>query len=261
VSDIRESSIHEKVKAQFGKTTQNYVTSAIHAKGNDLKVMLELAGDVSGKRVLDIATGGGHTALAFARASAQVTATDLTPNMLNAAKTHIEAQGINDVTFQEANAEALPFTDEAFDIVTCRIAPHHFAKPEAFVKEAARVLKGSGTFLLIDNIAPLNPELARVMNHIEKVRDPTHVEAYSLVTWFHWLSDAGLELHHLSRFYRDKDFNAWIGYAEADTIREELERYILGLPEKQKTYLKIVEDNGKLNSLSHEVALLKAIKS
>ena len=254
------SEIHKQVKAQFGKTAQNYVTSAIHAKGNDLRVMLELAGDVLGKSILDIATGGGHTALAFAQAGAQVTATDLTPEMLNAAKAHIEAQGVNTVMFQEANAEDLPFDDTTFDIVTCRIAPHHFANPEAFVYEVTRVLKPGGAFLLIDNIAPLDEELARVMNHIEKVRDPSHVEAYPLMGWFNWLSGAGLELHHLSRFYRNKAFDAWIGYAEAQGVREELETYILGLPEEQKSYLRVTEEASKLSSLSHEVVLLKAKK-
>lgn len=260
MSDKHTSDIHTKVKDQFGKTAQNYVTSAIHAKGDDLKVMLELAGDVAGQRVLDIATGGGHTALAFAQAGAKVTATDLTPKMLIAAKTYIEAQGLKNVSFQEANAESLPFDSETFEIVTCRIAPHHFANPEAFVREAARVLKADGSFLLIDNIAPLDPDLARVMNTIEKTRDPSHVEAYPLMTWFDWLNRAGLELHHLSRFYRHKDFDAWIGYAEAEKIRNDLETYVLGLDEYQKHYLNVIKKEGKLSSLSHEVVLLKAIK-
>ena len=252
--------IHDEVKKQFGKVAQNYVTSSIHAKGDDLKGMLELAGDVSGKKVLDVATGGGHTALAFAEAGAEVTATDLTPEMLAAAEASLREQGAESVAFREANAEALPFEDASFDIVTCRIAPHHFADPQAFVREGARVLNLGGTFLLIDNIAPLDSELAAAMNHVEKVRDPSHVRGYSLKTWTDWLSEAGLELHHLSRFYRDKDFAAWLGYAEAERVREELESYVLSLPEAYQRYLKVVEENGRLKSLSHEVALLKAQK-
>ena len=162
--------------------------------------------------------------------------------------------------FKEANAEDLPFEDASFDIVTCRIAPHHFADPQTFVREGARVLRPGGTFLLIDNIAPLDSELAAAMNHVEKVRDPSHVEAYSLKTWTDWLSEAGLELHHLSRFYRDKDFTAWLGYAEAEEVRGELEGYVLSLPNTYKHYLKVVEENGQLTSLSHEVALIKALK-
>ena len=246
----------DKVKAQFGKTAQNYVTSSIHAKGDDLRVMLELAGDVTGRKVLDVATGGGHTALVFARAGAEVTAADLTPEMLIAAEANLQKQGVNAVTFVQANAEALPFGDASFDIVTCRIAPHHFTHPEKFVREVARVLKPGGDFLLVDNIVPLDAKLAAAMNHIEKVRDPSHVEAYSLKTWADWLSGVGLELHHLSRFYRDKDFEAWLGYAEAERVRGELEAYVSSLPENHKRYLKVSEKEGRLFSLSHEVALI-----
>ena len=77
---------YSKVRAQFGKSAEGYVHSEGHAKGAELALMVELAGDVSGARVLDIATGGGHTALAFARAGADVVATDLTPEMLRAAE-------------------------------------------------------------------------------------------------------------------------------------------------------------------------------
>ena len=99
--------VHDDVKRQFGKTAQNYVTSSIHAKGGDLKAMLELAGDVSGKKVLDVATGGGHTALTFARAGAEVTATDLTPEMLAAAEANIREQGLESVDVQRSQRRRL----------------------------------------------------------------------------------------------------------------------------------------------------------
>ncbi len=81
----------KRVQTQFGKTAKAYVSSTIHAKGEDLQWMLE-AGEVRGKKVLDIVTGGGHTALQFAKAGAEVIATDLTAEILQAAeKTLIRA--------------------------------------------------------------------------------------------------------------------------------------------------------------------------
>lgn len=254
--------VYEKVKAQFGRTAQAYVESTVHAKGDDLRVMLELAGNVSGKQVLDLATGGGHTALAFAKAGAAVTATDLTPQMLHAAKTHLSGQGVTDVTFQEANAEKLPFAALSFDIVTCRIAAHHFANPVAFVWETARVLKAAGMFLLVDNIAPEDADLAETMNRIERIRDWGHVRAYSVKTWIVWLSEAGLEPYHLSRFRRTKAFEPWTTRAQMpEKAREELEKYIVSLPETHKRYFEIVERHGRLESLAHEVVLLAARKT
>ena len=254
--------VYEQVKTQFGKTAQAYVTSAIHAKGDDLQVMLELAGNVQNKRVLDIATGGGHTALAFAKAGAEVTATDLTPEMLKAAREHAQKQGVTDVTFREANAENLPFAPRAFDLVTCRIAAHHFANPQKFVQEATRVLAPNGLLILVDNIAPQHAELASAMNFIEKTRDPSHVQAYSVKTWVAWLSDAGLEPWHLSRFRRTKKFRDWTSYAQMpEEAGRELEAYILSLPESYKQYFETVERAGRLETLSHEVVLLMAKKT
>jgi ubiquinone/menaquinone biosynthesis C-methylase UbiE len=256
---IMSTDIHDKVKAQFSKTAQAYVSSTIHAKGDDLKLLLELAGDVTNKKVLDIATGGGHTALAFAKAGAEVTATDLTPAMLETAKTFITEQDVDSVTFQEASAEALPLDDQSFDIVTCRIAAHHFAEPGKFVAEVARVLKSDGIFLLVDNISPVDAKLAEAMNHIEKTRDPSHVWAYSIFTWLNWLSEASLELHHLTRFKRRKNFPYWTSYAQTpEHVARELEDYILSLPASQQKYFQITIKEGRLETLSHEVMVLMA---
>jgi ubiquinone/menaquinone biosynthesis C-methylase UbiE len=251
--------IHAKVKEQFSKTAQAYVTSNVHAKGDELELLLELAGDVTGKSVLDIATGGGHTALAFTKAGAKVTATDLTGVMLGAAQTFIQSQGIDSITFREANAEALPFEAMSFDIVTCRIAAHHFAEPEKFVGEVARVLKPDGLFLLVDNISPNDNDLAKVMNYVEKTRDPSHVWAYSIPTWLEWLTKARLELHHLKRFKRSKNFPYWTSYAQTpEHVKEELEHYILLLPEEQKKYFEVATKEGRLEAISHEVMVLMA---
>ena len=253
------SEIHDRAKAQFSKTATAYVKSDIHAKGKDLELILSLAGDVAGRRVLDIATGGGHTALSFARAGAKVCASDLTLEMLKTAEAFISSQGFHDLDYVEAAAEDLPFEAAAFDIVTCRIAPHHFADLGQFVREVARVLKPQGSFLLIDNISPDVKPLAELMNYIEKTRDPSHVKAYSFHEWLHYLLAAGLEPHYYLRFERKKSWDSWISNAQTPiAVAEELERFILDLNEQQKAYFKVVENQGRLLSLSHEVAVIQA---
>lgn len=253
---------YETVQKQFAKTAQAYVHSAIHAKGNDLAQMLEVVGEVQGKRALDIATGGGHTALALARAGAKVVATDLTPEMLQAAQGFIASQedaASLEVEFQTAKAEDLPFEAGSFDLVSCRIAAHHFLNPQKFVAEVARVLKPAGRFALIDNIAPEKPDLAQAMNQIEKVRDPSHNQAYSVRQWVDLLANAGLEVYQLSRWRRKKDFAAWVVASQTPaTTVEDLERWVLALGAPQKAYLEVEEQEDKLLSLSHEVVFIAA---
>jgi len=145
---MTQDETYRRVRAQFGRTAAAYVESEDHAKGAELEQMVGFAegsfGALQGREVLDIATGGGHTALAFARAGARVTATDLTPEMLVAARAFVHAGGGEGVRFAATPAEALPFEGGSFDLVTCRIAAHHFADPERFVAEAARVLRPGG---------------------------------------------------------------------------------------------------------------------
>src|SRR5207302_4785200 len=111
-----------QVQAQFGPSAQDYVTSAGHAAGEDLERLVAWGRRRAAPRVLDVATGGGHTALAFAGFTPVVVAADLTLPMLAAARRFIAGQGVAGVHFVAADVDALPFGDESFGVVTCRIA-------------------------------------------------------------------------------------------------------------------------------------------
>src|SRR5207249_2654858 len=115
-----------QVQNYFSRTAESYVASFSHKGGDDLKRLIELGEWNSQQPALDIATGGGHTALAVAPHVAQIMVTDLTPRMLEKAREFLLAQGVTNALFQVTDAEQLPFPAEFFDRVTCRIAPHHF---------------------------------------------------------------------------------------------------------------------------------------
>src|SRR5947207_15451478 len=71
------------VQEQFGATAKHYLTSKPHALGKSLDRLVELAAPKPDWRVLDVATGAGHTAYAFAPHVARVWATDITDEMLS----------------------------------------------------------------------------------------------------------------------------------------------------------------------------------
>jgi ubiquinone/menaquinone biosynthesis C-methylase UbiE len=142
------------VQQQFGAHAAAYATSTVHAKGASLGRLVELVQPERTWQALDIATGAGHTAAAFAPHVARVVASDLTDEMLAEARKLAAAKGYANMETAHADAEALPFADASFDLVTCRIAPHHFPNIAAFVAEVWRVLRRGGKFALVDNIAP-----------------------------------------------------------------------------------------------------------
>lgn len=100
-----------------------------------------------GMRVLDLASGTGEPALTLAEvvgADGHVTATDLVPEMLAVAEESARERGLTNISFQQADAEALPFPDQAFDAVTCRFGVMFFPNVGQAMRETRRVLKPSG---------------------------------------------------------------------------------------------------------------------
>jgi ubiquinone/menaquinone biosynthesis C-methylase UbiE len=145
-------------------------------------------------RVLDVACGAGHTGLYFASRGHEVTCADISPAMLERAREGAADKRLTIETRQHP-AEAMPYEDASFDLVTCRVAPHHFSAPADFVREVARVLKPGGWFLLIDGTVPDgNIAAGEWLNRVEKLRDPSHVRLYSPSQWCAWCEAAGLHV-------------------------------------------------------------------
>ena len=208
------------VQEQFGAHAAAYVTSTVHAKGASLARLVELVKPEPHWQVLDVATGAGHTALAFAPYVARVIASDLTEKMLEQAAKLAAAKGLANVETTLADAEALPFEDAAFDLVTCRIAPHHFPDIPTFVSEVQRVLKSGGTFALADNIEPdaeSTPgfvpielrDAALIYNTFERIRDPSHSRCLGMTEWSELIEEAGLRIVHKERTPKEMEFEQW----------------------------------------------------
>lgn len=103
----------------------------------------------AGQHVLDVAAGTGTSALPAARFGAHVTATDLTPELLQVGRADAASEGL-DITWQTADAEALPYPDSEFDVVLSAIgvmfAPHH----QQAADELIRVCRPGGTVAVLN---------------------------------------------------------------------------------------------------------------
>jgi SAM-dependent methyltransferase len=92
-------------------------------------------------------------------------------------------------------AENLPFNASSFDLITVRVAPHHFSSPDKFVTEVARVIKPGGHFLLIDGSVPDDdPETETWLHQVEKWRDPSHGRFLSRRTWEELVATNGMSV-------------------------------------------------------------------
>ena len=232
-----DQSTKDLVRRQFGGNAANYATSVVHAKGSSLARLVELLEPAPGWRVLDIATAAGHTAFALAPRVAEVVATDLVEEMIAVATGQAAERGLDNVRFELADAEALPFEDASFDAVTCRIAPHHFAAPDRFVSEAVRVLRPGGLFGLVDNM--VNVEASSFVNDWERKRDPSHVLALSVEEWTAMMEDAGLSMVASETMAKRMEFQAWAdNMSVPDGVRVELLQELEQAPEAAAVYLR-----------------------
>jgi ubiquinone/menaquinone biosynthesis C-methylase UbiE len=196
-------------QSQFGKNAANYATSTVHAKGASLGRIVEMLAPQAPWHALDLATAAGHTAFAIAPHVASVVATDVTPEMLTVAQGIAEERSIANVTFAEADAHATGFDDAQFDLVTCRIAPHHFSDPAQFVTEAARVLRPGGVFGLVDNLAPEDKAAAVWCDDFERRRDHSHLRCLPASEWTELIEAAGLVLSQFETMGKQMMFEPW----------------------------------------------------
>ena len=145
------------------------------------------------ERVLDIATGPGYIAEAFAGTAREVIGIDLTEAMLSIATERTRQRGISNVSFRTGDAQNVPFENGEFDVVVCRLALHHVMQPLQVVREMARVTRIGGTVLVEDIFASEHRERAAYQDRWEILRDPAHVRTLPLSELLQIFREAGLE--------------------------------------------------------------------
>ncbi|MCM3664159.1 class I SAM-dependent methyltransferase [Mesobacillus subterraneus] len=253
----------EKVQQQFGKNASHYVTSKSHAKGFDLAKLVEIVtgyGAFSGE-LLDIATGGGHVANAFAPSFQKVTALDLTEDMLHEAEQFIRLNGHENVVFIQGDAEKTPFPNESFEVVTCRIAAHHFPDVDRFISEVFRVLNPGGLFVLVDTVAPEKDEYDQFYNTIEKKRDPSHFRAYKKSEWISKIENAGLYMENMFTFSKKFTYETWCTMMDLPAReKNELSTYMNAAPKRTHNHFSIEFSGDEVQSFKGQSILLAAIK-
>lgn len=116
------------------------VGATLQIVGEELCEALDLR---AGQKVLDVAAGNGNVTLAAARRWCEVTSTDYVPALLARGKQRAEADGLN-ITFKEADAEALPFADASFDVVVSTFGVMFTPNQDRAAAELARVCKRGG---------------------------------------------------------------------------------------------------------------------
>ena len=170
----------------WSRRAQAYVESDAHRAGEDLDLLVAWASGAT--TALDVATGGGHVARRLREAGLEVVTCDPAPGMRA------------DVT---CRAESLPFRDDAFEVVACRTAAHHFDDVRAAMAEMARV--SSDRLLLVDTL-----HMGGDIEEAEALRDPSHVRNYTEAEWRGFVDESGLRIEDVRVLEHAIDFANWL---------------------------------------------------
>jgi SAM-dependent methyltransferase len=222
-------------REQFDRQAPHYNAQWNAWNSESLAWLIEHASCRPSHRILDVATGGGFTAVAFAPFVAEVTALDVSTAMLREAQGRAQASGLTNVVFETGAAESLPCPAGSFDGVVCRLAAHHFLSVPKFVAEAYRVLRPGGRLLIADTAEPDDaPDVDAWHNGIEVLRDPSHVRNYTGSEWRAFVLGAGFVLEDLAQVREPVPIGLrdWLEKAGCrGEAAEEVRRRFLAAPE------------------------------
>jgi ubiquinone/menaquinone biosynthesis C-methylase UbiE len=209
---------------QFTRQAIPFAEMPAHSNDEANLLLIEMAQIGPKDNVLDVACGPGLVACTLAQVARHVTGIDLTPAMIEQAKKRQQASRLNNLTWLVGDAVPLPFPDAAFSVVVTRYSFHHFLKTQAAIAEMVRVCKPEGRIAVVD-VFTRNPEQAEAYNHVERLRDPSHVRALLLEELTGLFREAGLRdvrtgFYKLEVKLEDLLANSFPNPGDADRIRD-----------------------------------------
>jgi 2-polyprenyl-3-methyl-5-hydroxy-6-metoxy-1,4-benzoquinol methylase len=228
---------NDVIRESFTTQAQAFAANPWVTDEERIRRLVAAAHLAGNERVLDIATGPGYIAEAFAGTAREVVGVDLTDAMLAIAKERTRERGVSNVSFRAADAQDLPFENGTFDVVVCRLALHHLQKPLQVLREMARVCRAGGKVMVEDIYASEHPERAAFQDRWEILRDPSHVRTLSLGELLQLFREAGLETDFVTT---------------ADDLTPEVERWLAttkATPERAAEIRRLFEED-RQNDLS-----------
>lgn len=243
-----------QVQKNFGKQALAYNANCLLADAGNLSAIIEMAKISKNDSVLDIATGTGFLAGALSEVAMQVMATDLTLEMLYQTRPKTQSN----TSFCLADAEKLPFGNDSFDVVTCRVALHHFTKPDEAFSEMRRVCRPEGRIVIMDVISSEDIYRSEYHNRIERLRDSSHVKQYSRTELAGMLNTCGLEIDEVNVWKYTWQMEEWLSIANPDgRASEEIRRMMIDSIEGDKSGLEVELRDGDVY-FSYTTAIISA---
>lgn len=191
---------NRRILDQFTRQAAPFAEFPAHSAEDANRLVIDAVGIGPEDTILDLACGPGLVACTFAPLAKHVTGIDLTPAMIDQAKSLQESKGLENLSWHVGDVASLPFFDGAFSVSFTRYSFHHLLDPKRVLAEMVRVCKPGGRVAVVD-VYTTSPEQAEAYDGVERLRDPSHVRALDLEELQGLFHDAGLQ-GVATQFYR-----------------------------------------------------------
>lgn len=250
----------DSVKRFFAGHAADYSRSQSHAQGADLDSLIRALKPKKYEVALDVATGTGFTAVALAGLAGHVTGMDMTDEMLAQAERLARERSLTNVRFELGDALKISYPNSSFDLVTTRRATHHFEDVPKFLREARRVLRPGGRLGIVDMSPPEGADA--FSNRIERLRDRSHVRAFTPTAWKSMVSKAGFHILSSEILGESITFEKWLYPVEPGGREEEaIRRAWSSAPAKVMRLLAARLENGTVKGWTKSRIILVASKT
>jgi SAM-dependent methyltransferase len=203
----------DRIRERFTDSARPFAQFVLATRTGEAARLADMATanvpSASQSRAIDVACGPGTFARAFAGRFAHVVGVDFTPEMLQQARQMTVREELANLTFACADAYALPFGNETFDVALCSYALHHLLYPERVLREMARVVRRGGRIAIADLILAEDAD-DDAHNHIERARDPSHASTLRETDIRRLLANTGVHVFAAEREEHRRNFDEWM---------------------------------------------------
>ena len=200
---------HSRIRDRFTRTADQFSRFALSMRAAEVEHLAGLVSPRGTELALDLACGPGTFANAFAPRTRFLFGFDLTPAMLDRARSSAAAASLANVAFACADAYRLPLPSASLDLAVCGYSIHHMLEPASTLSELARVLRPGGRLALVDLIVPAGAS-SDANNLIERTRDASHATTLTVPGFSALIAAAGLRLFALETTERLRQFDDWM---------------------------------------------------
>jgi len=213
---VEQTGHGREIERSFAAQAESFNASAVANADELLEAIVESAHPQPTERWLEAACGPGVISRRLARSAGSVDGIDVTPEMIATARREADAAGIDNVTFEVADATNIPAPDSSYDGAVTRFSLHHIPVPARLLRELARVVRPGGIIAVLDHLADDEPEARSWAQEIERLRDPSHWASLSQARLHEIGRQAGLSLADEQRFSFELNFEDWLRRGTTD---------------------------------------------